>query len=173
MPRFDPIPVDAGDDIINTGEETVDTATPVENTKVIEPKTRMEYFLNKIADAVNVEGGSSGSGGSGGGANVLTLYITGEDPSSSYTAFKDSSRTQTFETYEEAKNAVISADIIKIMVDHNFEYCPRIGLFVDIGSNSNGNAVKVMFGIPEDYGFYIARSYAILYDSGDEGGGEK
>lgn len=172
MPRFDPIPVDAGDDIINAGEETVDTAPPVETTKVIEPKTRMEYFLNKIADAVNGESESGGSGGSGGGANVLTLYITGEDPSSSYTAFKDSSRTQTFETYEEAKNAVISADIIKIMVYRGGEYYPRIGLYVDFGSDSGGEDVGVMFGVPSD-GIYVANCWASLYigeGPGDSGG---
>lgn len=60
MPILNPAPVpsviDKDDEI---AEETVNNAPPAETTKVVEPKTRMEYFLNKIADAVNGESGDT------------------------------------------------------------------------------------------------------------------
>lgn len=54
-----------------------DNAPPAETTKVVEPKTRMEYFLNKIADAVNGEGGDTPVSG---GMLVVNIVDDGNGP---------------------------------------------------------------------------------------------
>ena len=82
-----------------------------EDAEDLTPINRKEYWLNEIAK--NVSGGGSGSG-----AKVLTLYVDAANTTSRgwHKAYKDPEMTQEFESFEEAKAAAESADIIKAFI---------------------------------------------------------
>lgn len=75
------------------------------SAKELTPKTRDEYYLNEIAE--------NGGGSGGGGGNVLTLYAGMKDETTPW-AYKNQERTEEYESYEEALDAVRSADVIKL-----------------------------------------------------------
>ena len=66
-------------------------------------------------DEISVDGNNIVNGGSGGGVNVLTLYIAPDEVGEWYNAFLDENLTQGYDSYEDAKAACTSADIIKLV----------------------------------------------------------
>lgn len=76
---------------INTQDDTVEE---------MKPRTRVEHFLNKIANSISSESEDSGSSGSG---KALTLYV--EDGH----VYKDKLCTETYASYEEACEALLAA----------------------------------------------------------------
>jgi hypothetical protein len=80
----------------------------------MEPKTEAEYYLNEIA--------AKGGGSSGGGANVLTLYFDEPAGLEKCYAFKDSALTERYTSYEEARDALRLADIIKLKNPNTADY---------------------------------------------------
>ena len=77
----------------------------------VEPKTKEQKLLNEIAE-------SGGSSGGGGGANVLTLYIGTDDRVTPW-AYKNPERNAEYETYDEARTAIVNASSIKLFADDN------------------------------------------------------
>lgn len=76
------------------------TNTQDDTAEEMKPRTRVEHFLNKIANSISGESEDSGSGGNG---KALTLYV--EDGH----VYKDKLCTETYASYEEACEALLAA----------------------------------------------------------------
>ena len=74
--------------------------TQADTAEEMKPRTRVEHFLNKIANSIS---GESEDGGSSAGSKALTLYV--EDGH----AYKDKLCTETYASYTEACEALLAA----------------------------------------------------------------
>ena len=109
----------------------------------LEPKTEVEYYLDKIS----------------GGGNVLTLYAAGKNP----VLYRDKSCTEQYDSFDDAWRAVVQAAIVKLEFYRFDDDAEPLWVSTAVSCRQDGSSVL----ISAIYDSGDVESYDVAYNHGE------